>query len=153
VWSRPFQVSIRKNVFWHSYPSSSPLSSALWVKRLQQGLPNAIGQDHQQQHSEGGEGDPAGFHIALGLAQQLTPTRRRARHPEVEKGQAGQVHDGARDAEGEERHHGCQRVRQDMLGDHRPVADAHGPRRLDVSVSKVEVRKLPLQEGPNKVSH
>jgi len=67
-------------------------SSPLRVKGLKQRLADEIDQhDHQHQHREGGEGEPPGFDIALGLAQQLAQTRRRARYTEVERVQAGQA--------------------------------------------------------------
>src|SRR5262249_53629060 len=46
--------------------------------------------------------------------------------------QAGQLHDSARDTKGEERNDGGQGVRQNVLGDDRPVVHAHGTRCLDI---------------------
>ncbi len=103
------------------------------IKRLQQCLSNEIDQHHHQdQHRESGERDPPGFDIALGLAQQLAEAWGGARHPKVEEVQAGQFHNSARDTKGEERNDGGQRVRQNVLGDDRPVTDTHSARGLDV---------------------
>jgi hypothetical protein len=86
----------RKNTLWNASPLlCSPLIFAV-DQRPAKGLPDKIDQhDHHDQHREGSEREPPGFDIAFGLAQQLAQARCRARHPEVEEVQAGQIDNGA----------------------------------------------------------